>query len=326
MKISIIIPVYNVENYIQKCLESVFVQAYTDIEVILVDDASPDRSIPLAQELIRKNYRCDRFRIITHEINKGLSAARNSGVAVATGDYVYFLDSDDELYDEQSIAVLAENASKTNADVVIGNYLGVKSDSSYVSKYNKDRILIGNNLISSFVKGDVTITAWNKLIKRSLFADGRLSFKEGILNEDELFSYQLLFLNPVVSMIGATTYKYNIRPGSIMTTVNYNRLLSPVIVYEEIVKSYKAINGNNTMVLVNLDHFAFKRYVDIIRSSVETTVKRSLYHRLRTAQRSISGIGKMRYIYNSHLYMPKAIGFKVISIVANFYAKSRNLN
>ena len=163
MKISIIIPVYNVENFIRRCLESVANQVYPNIEVILIDDASPDKSIDIAKEFINTYKYSNIFKIIIHEQNRGLSAARNTGIKNSTGDYLYFLDSDDELYDKNAISILAENAAETHADVVIGNYMGVKPNSCYKSKYNTKCTLKDSYLISAFVKGDIPIMAWNKL-------------------------------------------------------------------------------------------------------------------------------------------------------------------
>lgn len=321
MKISIVIPIYKVEAYIEKCLLSVIRQDYKNIELILVDDASPDDSIVIAERTIANSDFCGEYKLITHTENKGLSAARNSGIKVATGDYLFFIDSDDELFDKDSVAVLVRNAIATGADIVVGNYMGVKTDTSYISKYRDTRVLRGDSLISAFVKGDVPITAWNKLINRKMF-DAGLMFKEGILNEDELFAYQTIFMNPTVSMSGTTTYRYNIRGGSIMTTLNYNRLISPIIVHEEVVSSYK---GDNAELLRNIDHFAFKRHVNIVMSDADSKTKRYLYQRLRKSQRNIKGVGIMRYIYNFPIFLPLEIGFRMMEIIANKYAKSRNL-
>ena len=324
MKISIVIPVFKVADFIGKCIESVANQDYEHLEVILVDDASPDNSIDIAVDIINASCRSEIFKIVRHESNRGLSAARNSGIERASGDFLYFLDSDDTLPERNTISSLADCIA--DADIVIGNYRGILLDrgETYVSKYNIKCMLEGESLIRAFVKGDVPITAWNKLISRKYF-DDVMRFKEGILNEDELFSYQLLFMNPRVAMTGTVTYNYNIRSGSIMTTFNINRLLSPIIVYEETIKAYKNIGGGNTLILINLDHFAFRRHVDIVRSGVDEKKKYELYARLSDAQRGIKGVGKMRYLYNCHLFMPKFLGFRVMKIIANRYVKSRNL-
>lgn len=322
MKVSIIIPVYKVERYIRECLESVICQNYPELEIIIVDDASPDNSMAIAREAISAGGREEIFRIVTHDVNRGLSAARNSGIDIASGDCIYFLDSDDTLAGADAIAVLAKAIE--GCDVAVGNYRGVKEDSSYVSKYNVQSRLGGESLIRAFVRGDVPITAWNKLIARRFFDEG-LRFREGILNEDELFSYQLLFMNPAVAMAGEVTYNYSIRPGSIMTTFNADRLVCPVIVYEEISKQYRQSGQNNPLVLVNLDHFAFKRHVAIMISEADEELKRHLYNRLRRSQKQIDGVGKMRYLYNCHLFLPESMGYRLMKKVSKHYASSRGL-
>ena len=97
MKVSIIIPVYNVSLYIERCIKSVMSQTYQDIECILVNDATPDDSIAIAERLIADYNGTIQFRILNHEHNKGQSTARNTGIDASTGDYLYFLDSDDEI-------------------------------------------------------------------------------------------------------------------------------------------------------------------------------------------------------------------------------------
>ncbi len=325
MKVSIIIPVYNVQDYIERCLESVVSQNYRDIEVILVDDASPDGSMLIAKKFYdRMAGQGMKTVCVKHELNRGLSAARNSGIEMATGDYLYFLDSDDELYDNNAISTLVKSANESKADVIMGNHYVHRTVNSYKSKYNERKLLKDDDLISAFVKGDIPIMAWNKLIGKSLFDNG-LRFKEGILNEDELFSYHLLFLNPTVELAGETTYRYNHREGSIMNSFNIKRIESPIIVYEEASRMYRLMDGHDNRILQNLDHFAFKRYVDIMKSPTDIETKRNLYRRLRKAQRSIAGKGKMRYVYNAHIYLPFFLGFEVMKAISAQYIKSRHI-
>lgn len=174
MKVSIIIPIYKVEDYINKCLESVLSQSYRNLEVILVDDASPDNSLQIARRTIDHLGNPDiNIVYITHKKNRGLSAARNTGIAAATGDYLYFLDSDDELYDSKAISILVEGAIETNADVIVGNNYVQRNTNPYTSKYRNKSL---SDMVSAFVKDDVPVMAWNKLIRRSLFDNG-LKFK-----------------------------------------------------------------------------------------------------------------------------------------------------
>lgn len=324
-KVSIIIPVYKVEDEIERCLKSVIKQTYQELNVILVDDCSPDNSISIAQKIISSSTKSNMFKIITHEKNKGLSAARNTGIAVADGDYIYFLDSDDELYDEKSISILVSNAEQYNADIVFGNYERIWPKYTCPSIYKNQMVLKGEQLVEAYVNGAIPIMAWNQLISYDFLSKSGLKFMEGILNEDNLFSYHVLFKKPVVSLCGVVTYKNYVRDSSIMNTFNINRLISPIIVYEETLRAYKEINGNDARIFNDLDHFAFKRYVAIFQSNADDSTKYQLYKRLRKAQSSIKGVGKMRYIYNCHLFMPTTIGYNFMKIVAKQYAQSRNL-
>lgn len=325
MKVSIIVPVYKVEEYVLRCFESIASQDFTNLEVIFVDDASTDSSIDIVSRAINEYSGPIEFKVVTHDKNSGLSAARNSGIDVATGQYIYFLDSDDELSDSKAISKFVKCAEQTKADVVVGNHENIKETGSYISKYKTYKHLHNQDFVKSFVKGDIPVTAWNKLIAKQLFDKG-LRFKEGILNEDELFAYHLLFLNPVVVLLGEVTYNYYIRSGSIMTKeFSMHRLISPIMVYEEAVSSYKSLGENNDLILRNLDHFAFKRYIDVFRSGAECSLKRELYLRILRSQRSIKGVGIMRYVYNGHIYLPFGAGFYLMKLISQKYIKSRNL-
>ena len=111
--ISIIIPIYNVEPYIIRCVDSVLRQTYRQLEIILVDDCSPDHSMEIARKHIEASTSSKglKFKYIKHEKNRGLSAARNSGLDAATGEYIYFLDSDDEITEEEKSELEALEAS-----------------------------------------------------------------------------------------------------------------------------------------------------------------------------------------------------------------------
>ena len=121
MKVSIIIPVYNVSKYIERCLKSALDQTWKDLEIILVDDCTPDDSMDIARSVLETSSRSNMVTILKHEKNRGLSAARNTGIRQAKGDYLYFLDSDDYL-PVNSIELLADAAIRHNVDFVIGEF------------------------------------------------------------------------------------------------------------------------------------------------------------------------------------------------------------
>ena len=131
IKVSIIIPVYNVEKYIERCLRSVISQTYSNIECILVNDGTPDRSFEIAKEFINKYNHKEKsnidFILIEHEHNKGLSEARNTGVRASTGEYVYFLDSDDAIMPEAIKDLVQTVERNKRPDVIYGSTLLIDS-------------------------------------------------------------------------------------------------------------------------------------------------------------------------------------------------------
>lgn len=222
--VSIIIPIYNVAEYIEKCILSIIRQTYLGrIECLLIDDNTPDDSIIIALNIIERYNGPITFRIIHHDMNKGLSAARNTGVRYASGDYVFFLDSDDYIYPD-CIHSLVETLSKfPQSEIVIGG-----ADSSLQScnlekkmndlpPFSDDVRWIRKTFLT---RGQLPITAWNKLILKDFLIKNNLFFMEGVLNEDEHFNFIIAKKLSKVSFCFRNTYFYNQREGSIMTSNN----------------------------------------------------------------------------------------------------------
>ncbi|MDH8702285.1 glycosyltransferase involved in cell wall biosynthesis [Dysgonomonadaceae bacterium PH5-43] len=216
MKISVVIPIYNVQQFIVRCLKSVLAQTYDNLEIILVNDATPDDSMTVIEDVIQNTSRKNNIKIINHPINKGLAAARNSGVKEATGDYIFFLDSDDEI-SPNCIELLASLAIDKTIDMVIGEIevIGNKRN-AYPLLQLKDGIYRGNNFIlNAFLQRKWYEMAWNKLIKTSLFIEKNVWFTEGILHEDTLWSFQLAMHLQSLAVLNAKTYYYHIQSNSI---------------------------------------------------------------------------------------------------------------
>ena len=224
-KISIIIPVYNVEKYIGECLRSVMRQTYQGaIECILVDDCGTDKSIAVAEQLIADYHGPIEFRILHHEHNRGLSAARNTGTDVATGDYIYYLDSDDYISDD-CLEVLAEPLKLREYDMVLGNLKIFGKPRPITFLPQEEGAIIGNeNIFSRFYAPRmIYVMAWNKLVKASLFKQYDLSFLEGQLHEDELWTYKCCCAIQSLYVSKHITYYYRIRENSI--TAEYSKRL-----------------------------------------------------------------------------------------------------
>lgn len=219
MKISVIIPVYKVEKYIQDCLESVIHQSYEgDIECLLVDDCSPDKSCEIIETIVKAYKGKIQFKLLHHSKNRGLSAARNTGMENATGDYILFLDSDDRI-EEDCLEKLAAPLSNHPYDFVIGDYKTDPEDAVCDALLSLDKgAYFKENILSAFVHKNYYGMAWNKLCSKDFLLRYKLFFKEGLLHEDELWSFQMACKAKSMYVVKSVTYVYSIREGSIMTT------------------------------------------------------------------------------------------------------------
>lgn len=220
-KISIIIPIYNVEGYISECLQSVMRQTYKgEIECILVDDCGMDNSISVAEQLIADYKGSIVFRILHHEHNRGLSAARNTGTDAATGDYIYYLDSDDYISDD-CLDVLAEPLQKREYDMVVGDVQSFGDVCRWHYLFIKADEIVGNKAIFSiYADRQLFVMAWNKLCKRLFLRNNKITFLEGQLHEDEMWTYKIMSCIDTLAICHSTTYFYRMRSGSIINTDN----------------------------------------------------------------------------------------------------------
>lgn len=213
-KISVIVPVYKVEDYLDRCVQSIVSQTYTNLEIILVDDGSPDKCPEMCDKWAVKDSRV----CVIHKENGGLSDARNAGMAVATGEYTSFIDSDDYIA-EVFFERLLTTAQNTDSDIVECDVLKFSendvpcfNDREFdVQTYNTQEAL-SRLIIESGFRQHV----WNKLYKR----DSALSvmFEKGKLNEDEFWTYQVFGKAERVTKIDLPMYFYLQRSGSIMGT------------------------------------------------------------------------------------------------------------
>lgn len=231
MKVSIIIPVYNVSECIKDCLSSVYSQTYNNLEIIIVDDCGVDDSMKRVNDFINKSKIKRDVKIISHTHNRGLSAARNTGVENATGDYVFFLDSDDVI-DVKCIEHLIAPLKRQSVDFVIGKFIVVNEDKQYSNLVIDEGIYCGNDLIMGlYTSGYWYAMAWNKLINREFLINNELYFKEGLLHEDILWSFKLACTANSMYAVHNETYSYIIRKNSISQNLglkNCNALIEVI--------------------------------------------------------------------------------------------------
>lgn len=208
-KVSIIVPVYNVEKYIEKCLNTLMTQTLSDIEIIIVDDGSKDSSKRIIEKFVKIYPQIIKYY---YKENGGLSSARNFGIQYAQGEYIAFLDSDDyiepTMYEE-----MYNTAKKENADMVECDFIW-----EYPKKQVLDRGVIYNGKKDALEKARVV--AWNKLIKREIIEKQKIEFPYGLRYEDVEFFYKLLpYLNNI-SFVKKYFIHYVQRDNSIVNTQN----------------------------------------------------------------------------------------------------------
>lgn len=216
-KVSVIIPVYNVEDYILPCLASVCEQDFCDLELIIVDDCGTDLSMKRAESFL--NGQKVKTTFVRHAENKGLSAARNSGLKVAKGEYVLFLDSDD-LIPKSAIQTLVSGIESVDCDYVFGSYLSFPSNRENNEIQNSGcTLLVGEQIVRSYLDTRQYTMAWNKLLKRHFLLDNDIWFDEGLIHEDVAWTFKVVATAASALMIPSVTYHYRVRESSIMTSL-----------------------------------------------------------------------------------------------------------
>lgn len=213
MLFSIIVPVYNVEKYLNRCVESLLGQTFSDIEIILVDDESPDACPSMCDEYAKRD---SRIKVI-HKKNGGLSDARNAGLAVAQGQYILFLDSDD--YFEVDACERFAVYSNEKSDILIGDAVveGGNCSLRHISCAENTSFTGPQYLKQAHRAGKAPMAAWLNAYRREFLVENNLSFKFGILHEDEQFTPRAFLKAESVALTDVTFYHYIIREGSITT-------------------------------------------------------------------------------------------------------------
>ena len=225
--ISIIVPIYNVEKYLEKCLRSIINQTYKNIEIILVDDGSPDKCGIICDEYSHKDHRIN----VIHKRNGGLSDARNAGIEVSKGDYILFVDSDDYI-NLRMVELLYESIKKHSADIAVCRYKSIldnevvdisEVDDSSESFIIEESEYLNNKEYYSDRRVEF-IVAWNKLYARKLFKEIR--YPKGKIHEDEFTTYKLLYYAEKIVYVPQELYYYVQRSNSIMSVgISKSRLL-----------------------------------------------------------------------------------------------------
>lgn len=236
MFISIIVPVYNVSPYIARCLQSVIDQAFTgEMECIIVDDCSQDDSIELAQQVIDRYQGDIQFRIVKHDHNRGLSAARNTGIDASQGDYLFFLDSDDWLVPHCIASMSALTEAHPGVELVQAGALSHGGEA-------KPWLNMENSVLPEYIQGKETVkpimlnrkqipvTAWNRLVKKDFLLRHHLYFQEGLIHEDELWTFNLSSHLSSLAILKQNVYHYEYHESGIMATASTQKSASLIAI------------------------------------------------------------------------------------------------
>lgn len=201
--ISVIVPVYNVEKTLNRCIKSIVNQTYTELEIILVDDGSPDNCPFLCEEWGKKDKRIS----VIHKENGGLSSARNAGLKVACGEYVTFVDSDDFLA-LNAIELMVNSLVCDDSDMVICNFFNCGEDLKNINMACNYGLLNSSDVIENMLMEKIHTSAWGKLIKTSIMFDNDIWFPEGRRYEDTVVSFKQVLCSHGVSLIDVPLYYY----------------------------------------------------------------------------------------------------------------------
>ncbi len=215
--ISVIIPVYNVEKYLENSVKSVLAQTFGDFEIIMVDDGSSDNSPAICDSLVEKD---DRVHVI-HKKNEGVSVARNTGLDAVKGDYIFFMDSDD-IITENCFDVLMTALKTNDADIAMGNLYYTREDGSSIDKFNamspvKDEVMTNIDFLKklTMLSSQFYCISCNKIFKTELF-DG-IRYPAGKINEDEATIHKIAYNAKKIVSVEQPLYNYIKHPGSITT-------------------------------------------------------------------------------------------------------------
>ena len=264
MKVSVIVPIYNVEKYLRQCLDSIRNQEFTDFEVLMIDDGSPDNSRDICREYEKEDERFHYF----HQENGGLSAARNYGIREAKGEYICFVDSDD-MISRRYLQVLYESIEKYHADMVFGYFKKFYDETEIVDDEKKEvslRLLDQEEayqkltVIGEDYKSMNLIVAWNKLIRQDIVKE--TLFLQGKWHEDEFWIHHIIEKSDKIVETTLEIYYYRQRRDSIVGAGNESDLrhLDIVDAFEDRVRLYKRVASKKTY---RKAAFAYRRMIAI---------------------------------------------------------------
>lgn len=318
--ISVIVPVYNVKNYLERCVFSIMSQTYQNFECILVDDGSTDGSGDL----------CDKFAVkypqieVIHQENGGLSAARNTGIRNAKGKYILFMDSDDFYTSKDCFSKLIHRMHETEADIVLFNY----------QRYNEEGECIGNSEItfpdtladnqSAEILPQLVFSnayqssACIKFLQTEMLLKNNLFFEENRLSEDIEWSSKILALNPKVSVCDEAFYAYTVRTGSISNSVGRKTVTDQLHVVKAMLKAYGTSKNDILMNYIAFQYCTLLINFRLCKDDLDKHVYFEIYGLRKVLK--YNQIKEVKIIF----WCEKILGFKIMTyLLSQYYRRIR---
>jgi len=291
IKVSIIVPVYNTEKYLKKCLDSLVKQTLKDIEIIVVNDGTKDNSQIIIDKYVEKYPNLIKSYI---KKNGGLSSARNYGLKYAKGEYIAFVDSDDWV-EKNKYELMYKKAKEQNFDVVCCNFYSIYNNNVKIENLNIEENLLSKEEIKNKMK-HINIAVWNKIYKRNLF--NCVKFKEGILYEDIDFTYKLIPHIKSIGFLKQPLYNYVKRENSISNMLD-----------KKVFQFCYNLNGV-------INYYKQKGFFDYYKLELEYIYVRILY---------VRGVKKLLLPHNKKIYN-KYIDLVIYNVKKQFpnYRKNKN--
>lgn len=312
--VSIIIPIYKVEPYLQRCLDSIVKQTYTNLEIILVDDGSPDSCPKICNEYAAKDKRI----VVIHKENGGLSDARNAGLDAITGEFISFVDSDDYV-EPNYVFFLLQKMLENPCDFVIADYQQSQESKEIIHCRSEEEIIEGNNkIISTFCRDLYPVCSVAKLYKSSFIKKNYLRFEKGLLFEDQLWSCEMATKAQKICICKEKIYHYIIRDDSIMTSnaiknncrlESWNYILRREI---ELLKPYQSLLQND------IDYLRLFNITKIFKMSIRHKMEFKKVHD------TLIDIFATKPIYYWYLFannFPKKIFFSILNLLPTIFSQ-----
>jgi len=327
--ISVIVPIYKVEKYLSQCIDSIIGQTYQHIEVILVDDGSPDECGNICDQYVTEDQRV----IAIHKENGGLSDARNAGILACTGDYILFIDSDDYWDTNNFLQKIVDLLKDKNnpIDVIIFSWTNFYEEQNIFKEDSRqlDKTLISNKsnleILRILIKNDLYgASAWNKCIRKDLIKDNNLFFKKGLLSEDIEWSGRLLACINNIDILKENAYVYRRgRKNSITSSVGVKNINDILNTIEDAIQYSKSIENDKTL-WIYMSYFAFQ-YITLL-ISIHFIKNKS--DRINLLEKISSLTFLLNYNLNKKVrivqLMFRLFGLRITSIILTAYFKRKN--